>query len=198
MAKEKKEKSGGGTAVKTSPSPLRKAYAERVLPELMKEFGYTTPMQAPRLEKIVVNMGVGVALKESKLLDNSVRDLTAITGQKPVITSARKSISNFRLREGSNIGCKVTLRGDRAYHFFDKLVTVVLPRLRDFQGLSHKSFDGRGNFAMGLKEQLVFPEINYDTFDRLRGMDIVICTTAKNDTEARSFLKKMGMPIREK
>ncbi len=195
MAKEKT-----ATAAPATPprSRLRDYYRDNVLPELVKEFEYTTPMQAPRLEKIVVNMGVGQALKEAKLLENSVRDLTIIAGQKPVVTTAKKAISNFRLREGNKIGCKVTLRGERMYHFLDKLITVVLPRLRDFQGLSAKSFDGRGNYALGLKEQLVFPEINYDTFDRIRGMDIVICTTAKTDAEARSFLKKMGMPLREK
>lgn len=185
-------------AEKPLKSRLREHYEQSVLPALVKEFGYTTIMQAPRLVKIVVNMGVGGALKDSKLMDNAVRDLTAITGQKPVITTAKKAISNFRLREGNKIGCKVTLRGERMYYFLDKLITVVLPRLRDFQGLNPRSFDGRGNYALGLKEQLVFPEINYDTFDRIRGMDIVICTTAKTDEEARSFLKKMGMPLRDK
>lgn len=193
-----KEKTTTATLEKPPKSRLREHYEKVVLPALMSEFNYRTPMQAPRLEKIVINMGVGQALKDSKLLDNSVRDLTAISGQKPVITIAKKAISNFRLREGNKIGCKVTLRGDRMYHFLDKLITVVLPRLRDFQGLSPRSFDGRGNYALGLKEQLVFPEINYDTFDKIRGMDIVICTTARTDEEARSFLKKMGMPLREK
>lgn len=193
-----KEKSAAATLEKPPKSRLREHYRTSVLPELIKEFNYSTPMQAPRLEKIVLNMGVGQALKESKLLENSVRDLTVIAGQKPVVTTAKKAISNFRLREGNKIGCKVTLRGERMYHFLDKLITVVLPRLRDFQGLSSKSFDGRGNYALGLKEQLVFPEINYDTFDRIRGMDVVICTTAKTDEEARAFLKKMGMPLREK
>lgn len=193
-----KEKTGTPTLEKPLRSRLREHYEKVVLPALTSEFKYTTPMQAPRLEKIVINMGVGQSLKDGKLLDNSVRDLTAISGQKPVITTAKKAISNFRLREGNKIGCKVTLRGERMYHFLDKLITVVLPRLRDFQGLSPKSFDGRGNYALGLKEQLVFPEINYDTFDRIRGMDIVICTTARTDEEARSFLKRMGMPLREK
>lgn len=195
MAKEKE----GQTAVQAPPkSRLHEHYKKTVLPQLMQEFGYTTPMQAPKLDKIVINMGVGEATKDAKLLDNSVRDLTAIAGQTPVVTTAKKAISNFRLRQGVKIGCKVTLRGERMYHFLDKLITVVLPRLRDFQGLNPKSFDGRGNFALGLKEQLVFPEISYDTFDRIRGMDIVIGTTARTDDEARSFLKKMGMPIREK
>ena len=196
MAKEK-EKS---TAVLEKPplSRLRRVYKETVLPHLVKAFGYTTPMRAPRLDKIVIKMGCGASLKDSKKLDNSVRDLAIIAGQKPIITVAKKSIANFRLREGQKISCKVTLRGERAYHFLDKLITVVLPRLRDFQGLNPKSFDGRGNYALGLKEQLVFPEINYDTFDVIRGMDVVICTTARTDEEARSFLKKMGMPLREK
>lgn len=196
MAKEKSEK----TAVLEKPpkSRLRDHYAKSVLPALMQEFGFKTPMQAPRLEKIVVNMGVGDATKDRKLLDNSVRDMEIIAGQKPVVTSAKKAISNFRLRQGVEIGCKVTLRGERMYHFLDKLITVVFPRLRDFQGLNPKSFDGRGNYALGLKEQLVFPEISYDTFDRIRGMDVVICTTAGNDEQARSFLRKMGMPIRDK
>lgn len=197
MAKQK-EATATGVVAKPPKSRLRDFYATKVLPELMKEFGYSTVMQAPKLDKIVLNMGVGIALKESKLLDNSVRDLTAIAGQKPVITVAKKSIANFRLREGQKIGAKVTLRGERMYHFLDKLITVVLPRLRDFQGLNPKSFDGRGNYAMGIKEQLVFPEINYDTFDRIRGLDIIICTTARTDEEARSYLKKMGMPLREK
>jgi len=152
----------------------------------------------PKLDKIVINMGTGNGEKDPKHLDNSVRDMTLISGQKPVVTSAKKAISNFKLRQGMKIGCKVTLRGNRAYHFLDKLATVVLPRIRDFQGLSPKSFDGRGNYALGLKEQLVFPEIPYDTFDRIRGMDIVICTTARTDEESRVFLKGMGLPIRDR
>lgn len=178
------------------PAPrLRKVYKDTVLPKLMEDFKYTTVMQAPRLMKIVVNMGTGT---DEKHLEASIRDLTLISGQKPVVTTAKKDISNFKLREGMKIGCKVTLRGDRAFHFLDRLATVVLPRIRDFQGLSPKSFDGRGNYALGLKEQLVFPEIPYDTFDRIRGMDIVICTSARTDEEARIFLKAMGMPIRDK
>ncbi|MDQ2985923.1 MAG: 50S ribosomal protein L5 [Armatimonadota bacterium] len=198
MAKTK-EKEKEATAVQAAPkSRLRDHYQDTVLPALMKEFGYTTPMQSPRLSKIVVNMGVGDSIKDGKQLDNSVRDLTTVTGQAPVVTTAKKAISNFRLRQGMKIGAKVTLRGERMYHFLDKLMTVVFPRLRDFQGLNPKSFDGRGNFAVGLKEQLVFPEISYDTFDKIRGMDIVVCTTAHTDDEARSLLRKMGMPIREK
>lgn len=195
MAKEKKSE-GGQVAL---PSPRLKAiYREQVAPKLIQEFGYKSPMQAPRLVKVVLNMGTGTGEKDPKHLENSVRDMTLIAGQKPVVTIAKKAISNFKLRQGMKIGCKVTLRGDRAYHFLDRLCTVVLPRIRDFQGLPAKSFDGRGNYALGLKEQLVFPEIPYDSFDRQRGMDIVICTTAKTDQEAWSFLKQMGLPLREK
>jgi len=182
------------------PAPrLKKKYADEIVPQLSEQFKYSSKMQAPKLSKIVINMGTGAPDKSGdKHLENSVRDMALISGQKPVITKSTKAISNFKLREGLPIGCKVTLRGDRMYHFFDKLATVVLPRIRDFQGLSAKSFDGRGNYALGLKEQLVFPEIPYDTFDRIRGMDIIICTTAKNDEEGRVFLKAMGLPIREK
>lgn len=195
---ETTEQTAAGKSVPVPRSRLRDHFEQVVLPEMMKEFGYTTPMQVPRLEKIVINMGVGTGQSDPKSLENSVRDLMAISGQKPVITTARKAISNFRIREGYKIGCKVTLRGERMYHFLDKLITIVLPRLRDFRGLSPKSFDGRGNYSLGLKEQLVFPEINYDTFDKIRGMDITICTTARSDDEGRAFLKKMGMPLRDK
>lgn len=195
MAKEKKTDG----AVATLPKPrLKEKYAKDVSPKLKEQFNYKSVMQIPKLDKIIINMGTGTGDKDPKHLENSIRDMTLISGQKPVVTTAKKAISNFKLREGMKIGCKVTLRGDRAYHFFDKLATVVLPRIRDFQGLSPKSFDGRGNYALGLKEQLVFPEIPYDTFDRIRGMDIIICTTAKNDEEARAFLKGMGLPIRDK
>jgi large subunit ribosomal protein L5 len=194
MARKEKEMQVGSL-----PEPrLVKTYQEKVAPQLREQFGYTSTMQIPRLEKIVINMGTGSGEKDPKHLENSLRDMTLISGQKPVTTVARKAISNFKLREGMKIGCKVTLRGKRMQHFFDKLSTVVLPRIRDFQGLSPKSFDGRGNYALGLKEQLVFPEIPYDTFDRIRGMDIIICTTAKTDEEARVFLKAMGLPLREK
>lgn len=180
------------------PEPrLKKVYKETVAPALKEQFKYKSVMQVPRIEKIVINMGVGPD-KGDKALENSIRDLTIITGQKPVTTTARVAVSNFKIREGMKIGCKVTLRGNNAHHFLDKLNTVVLPRIRDFQGLSANSFDGRGNYSLGLKEQLVFPEISYDTFDRIRGMDITICTTAKNDQEAYHFLKKMGMPLKEK
>lgn len=194
----KKDKEAAGVAGPLPAPRLKKVYNESVVPKLKEQFGYKTIMQVPRLEKIVINMGTGNPDKDSKHLENSVRDLQLIAGQKAVITTAKKAISNFKLRAGMKVGCKVTLRGDRAYHFLDKLATVVLPRIRDFQGLSPKSFDGRGNYALGLKEQLVFPEIPYDTFDRIRGMDVVICTTAKNDEEARSFLKLMGMPLRDR
>jgi large subunit ribosomal protein L5 len=195
MARKKEEAIATGVL----PTPrLKKIYKDKVMPKLMEEFKYSSVMEVPRLDKIVINMGVGSADKDAKHLENSVRDMQAISGQKPIITIARKAISNFKLREGMKIGCKVTIRGDRALHFLDKLATVVLPRIRDFQGLSPNSFDGRGNYAMGLKEQLVFPEISYDTFDRLRGMDIIICTTAKTDQEGRMFLKEMGLPIKDK
>lgn len=201
MARKDKTESTGETqsGPVTLPKPrLRKRYAEEIAPKLKEQFSYSSAMQIPRLEKIVINMGTGTGDKDPKHLENSIRDMQLISGQKPVVTTAKKAISNFKLREGMKIGAKVTLRGDRMYYFFDKLATVVLPRIRDFQGLSPKSFDGRGNYALGLKEQLVFPEIPYDTFDRIRGMDIVICTTAKTDEEARVFLKAMGLPIRDK
>jgi large subunit ribosomal protein L5 len=194
----KKEKTNEGPVAALPRPRLKEKFAKEVGPKLKEQFGYKSVMQIPRLDKIVINMGTGTGDKDPKHLENSLRDMTLIAGQKPVVTTAKKAISNFKLREGMKVGCKVTLRGDRAWHFFDKLATVVLPRIRDFQGLSPKSFDGRGNYALGLKEQLVFPEIPYDTFDRIRGMDIIICTTAKNDEEARAFLKEMGMPLRDK
>jgi len=198
MAKKEKEAASAGPVVLPKPR-LKAKYKAEIVAKLSEEFKYSSVMQVPKLEKIVINMGTGSKEKNGdKNLENSVRDMTLISGQKPVVTKARKAISNFKLREGMDVGCKVTLRGDRMYHFFDKLATVVLPRIRDFQGLSPKSFDGRGNYALGLKEQLVFPEIPYDTFDRIRGMDIIICTTAKTDEEARVFLKLMGLPLREK
>ena len=172
-------------------------YNENVKPELIKTFGYTSVMQAPKIDKIVVNMGVGDAIVNSKVLDAAVEDLTAITGQKPVITKAKKSIAAFKLREGVALGCKVTLRGERMYEFFDKLVSIALPRVRDFRGLSKDSFDGRGNYTLGIKEQLIFPEINFDKVLKVRGMDIVVVTTAKTDNEARELLKLMGMPFKK-
>ena len=176
---------------------LQVHYNENVKPELVKTFNYTTVMQAPKLSKIVVNMGVGDALHNAKLLDAAVEDLTTITGQKPIITKAKKSIANFKLREGAEIGCKVTLRGERMYEFFDKLVSIALPRVRDFRGVSKDAFDGRGNYTLGVKEQLVFPEINYDKVMKIRGMDIVIVTTALTDQEVRELLRLMGMPFRK-
>jgi large subunit ribosomal protein L5 len=188
----------GGVAIPLPKPRLKGRYKTEVIPKLQEQFKYKSVMQVPKLEKIVLNMGTGASDKDPKHLENSIRDMTLISGQKPVATIAKKAVSNFKIREGMKIGCKVTLRGDQMYHFFDRLATVVLPRIRDFQGLSPKSFDGRGNYALGLKEQLVFPEISYDTFDRIRGMDIIICTTAKTDEEARVFLKAMGLPLREK
>lgn len=196
MAKKDKQEESNVAAL---PKPrLKEKYTKEIAPKLKEQFGYKSSMQIPKLDKIVINMGTGTGDKDPKHLENSIRDMALISGQKPVVTTAKKAISNFKLREGMKVGCKVTLRGDRAWHFFDKLATVVLPRIRDFQGLSPKSFDGRGNYALGLKEQLVFPEIPYDTFDRIRGMDIIICTTAQNDEESRAFLKAMGLPLREK
>ncbi|HHZ11088.1 MAG TPA: 50S ribosomal protein L5 [Acholeplasmataceae bacterium] len=176
---------------------VQQHYLENVRPALMKKFGYTSIMEVPKIEKIVVNMGVGDAIQNPKLLDAAVEDLTQITGQKPVITKAKKSIANFKLRQNFAIGCKVTLRGERMFDFFDKLVTIALPRVRDFRGLSKNSFDGRGNYSIGIKEQLIFPEINYDKVMKIRGMDIVIVTTAKTDEEARELLTLLGVPFRK-
>jgi large subunit ribosomal protein L5 len=174
---------------------LHEHYETTVHPALMQEFGYKNPMQVPRLEKIVVNMGVGEAVQDSKKAEAAAADLTAITGQHPVITKAKRSIATFKLRQGMPIGCKVTLRRGRMYEFLDRLITVALPRVRDFRGISGRSFDGRGNFALGLKEQLVFPEIDYDRVDATRGMDVVIVTTAKTDAEAKALLKAFDMPF---
>jgi large subunit ribosomal protein L5 len=174
---------------------LKQHYEETVRPALVKEFGYKNPMQVPRLDKIVVNMGVGEAVQDAKKMDAAVADLTAITGQHPVVIRAKHSIATFKLRQNMPIGCKVTLRAQRMYEFLDRLITVALPRVRDFRGVSPKSFDGRGNYALGLKEQLVFPEIDYDKVDSVRGMDVVIVTTAKTDDEARALLKGFQMPF---
>ena len=174
---------------------FQERYQETVKPALMQEFGYQNPMQVPRLDKIVVNMGVGEAVQDSKKVEAAANDLTAITGQHPVITKAKRSISTFKLRQGMPIGCKVTLRRGRMYEFLDRLIMVALPRVRDFRGISGRSFDGRGNFALGLKEQLVFPEIDYDRVDATRGMDVVVVTTAKTDAEARALLKAFDMPF---
>ncbi len=175
---------------------LYEHYKKVVRPALEKEFGYKNPMEVPRLEKIVINMGVGRdAVVDRKAVDSAVKDLTAISGQKPVITYAKKSIASFKLREGMPIGCKVTLRRERMYEFLDRLVTMALPRVRDFRGISNKSFDGKGNYAMGLKEQIVFLEIDYDSVDKIRGMDIVFCTSAKTDKEAKALLTGFDMPF---
>jgi large subunit ribosomal protein L5 len=174
---------------------LQELYEKAVRPTLMQEFGYKNPMQAPRLEKIVVNMGIGEAVQDSKKAEAAANDLSAITGQHPVITKAKRSIATFKLRKGMPIGCKVTLRGQRMYEFLDRLITVALPRVRDFRGISGKSLDGRGNFALGLKEQIVFPEIDYDRVDAVRGMDIVVVTTAGSDAEAKALLKAFDMPF---
>jgi large subunit ribosomal protein L5 len=174
---------------------LQAHYEKVVRPALIKEFGYTNAMQCPRLEKIVVNMGVGEAVQDGKKVDAAVGDLTLITGQKPVVTRAKKSIATFKLRENMPIGCKVTLRRQRMFEFLDRLVNIALPRVRDFRGVSAKSFDGRGNYALGLKEQLVFPEVDYDKIDQVRGMDIVIVTTAKTDAEAKALLRGFDMPF---
>ena len=176
-------------------SRLQERYTESVHPALMKEFGYENRMQVPRLEKIVVNMGVGEAVQDSKKIDAAVGDLTAITGQHPVVIRAKKSIATFKLRENMPIGVKVTLRRERMYEFLDRLINIALPRVRDFRGVSNRSFDGRGNYALGLREQLVFPEIDYDKVDSQRGMDIVIVTTAKTDDEAKALLKAFDMPF---
>jgi large subunit ribosomal protein L5 len=174
---------------------LQEIYRSTIREALQKEFNYANAMEVPKLDKIVINMGVGEAVNDRKKVDAAVADLTAISGQKPVVTKSKKSIAVFKLREGMAIGCKVTLRRDRMYEFMDRLVTIALPRVRDFRGLNGKSFDGHGNYAMGLKEQLVFPEINYDKIDEVRGMDIIICTTAKTDAEAKSLLRGFSFPF---
>ncbi len=175
---------------------LKEVYQEKVVPALMKRFNYGNGMEVPRLEKIVVNMGLGEAIQNIKILDSAAQELSQITGQKPVITKAKKSIAQFKLRTGMPIGCMVTLRKERMYEFFNRLVNVALPRVRDFKGLSGKSFDGRGNYALGIREQLIFPEIHYDKIDKVKGMNIVIVTTAKTDEEAKELLKLLGMPFR--
>jgi large subunit ribosomal protein L5 len=175
---------------------LKERYDTAVRDELRKQFSYGNVMQIPKVEKIVLNIGMGEAIGNAKAMDAAAGDLAKITGQKPIVTKSKKAISNFRLRIGMPIGLKVTLRGERMWHFLEKLVTVALPRIRDFQGVPDKSFDGRGNYSLGLKEQLVFPEIEYDKIDRLRGMEITICTTARTDEEARALLRGLGMPFR--
>lgn len=174
---------------------LKERYINEVKPALVKKHGYTSAMQIPRLEKVVINLGVGEAVANPKVLDDAVADLTAIAGQKPVVTKAKKSIANFKLREGMPIGCKVTLRGEKMYEFMDKLVSVVLPRVRDFRGVSTTAFDGRGNYTLGVKEQIIFPEIQYDKVSKVRGMDIVVVTSAKTNEEAKDLLTELGMPF---
>jgi large subunit ribosomal protein L5 len=175
---------------------LKEVYQEKVVPALMKRFNYKNKMEVPKLEKIVINMGLGEAIQNIKILDSAVQELSQITGQKPVITKAKKSIAQFKLRTGMPIGCMVILRKERMYEFFNRLVNVALPRVRDFKGLSGKSFDGRGNYALGIREQLIFPEIHYDKIDKVKGMNIVIVTTAKTDEEGKELLKLLGIPFR--
>ncbi len=178
-------------------SRLKTRYREEIVPALQKEFNYTNPMQVPGVHKVVVNIGMGEAIQNAKAMDAAVSDLATITGQRPVITRAKRSVATFKLREGMQIGCMVTLRGERMYQFLDKLMNVALPRLRDFQGVSADAFDGRGNYTLGLKEQLVFPEIDYDKVDKVRGMEVSIVTTARTDEEGRRLLKLMGMPFKK-
>jgi large subunit ribosomal protein L5 len=177
-------------------SRLRERYRSEVAPALMRELGYSNPMAVPRLEKIVLNMGLGEAVQNPKVIDSAVDELTAIAGQKPVVTKAKKAISNFKLREGMPIGAMVTLRGDRMYEFLDRLVAAALPRVRDFKGVPDRSFDGRGNYSLGLREQVIFPEINLDKVDKIKGLTIVICTTARTDAEGKALLRGLGMPFR--
>jgi large subunit ribosomal protein L5 len=176
---------------------LRQHYLKRVVPELTKEFGYKNPMAVPKLEKISINIGLGEATQNAKLMDGAVQELGLIAGQKPVVTKAKKSIAAFKLREGMSIGCMVTLRGDRMYEFLDRLMNVALPRVRDFRGVSPKSFDGRGNYTLGIKDQLIFPEIDYNKVEKVKGLNICITTTAKSDAEGLALLKQMGMPFRQ-
>ena len=178
-------------------SRLKEKYKEEIVPALQKEFSYNNPMQVPGVNKVVINIGMGEAIQNAKAMDAAVSDLATITGQRPVITRAKRSVATFKLREGMQIGCMVTLRGDRMYQFLDKLMNVALPRLRDFQGVSADAFDGRGNYTLGLREQLVFPEIDYDKVDKVRGMEVSIVTTARTDEEGRRLLKLMGMPFKK-
>ena len=183
-------------AQKYSPR-LKKQYNDKIKASLQKQFGYKNGMMTPKIEKVVINMGVGEAVNDRKAVEQAAAELTKIAGQKPIITKAKKSIASFKLRDGMAVGCKVTLRKDRMYEFLDRLVTVALPRVRDFRGLSPKSFDGRGNYALGLKEHIVFPEINYDQVEKVRGMDIIVCTSAKTDDEARALLAEFNFPFRK-
>jgi large subunit ribosomal protein L5 len=175
---------------------LKERFEKELRPALMKELGFSNPMQAPRLEKIVVNMGLGEAISNGKIIDASLAQLTMIAGQKPVVTKSRKSIANFKLRQGQSIGVMVTLRGDRMYEFFDRLVSIALPRVRDFKGVSPKAFDGKGNYTLGVREQIIFPEINYDAVEKIKGLNITVVTTARDDEEGRALLRQLGMPFR--
>ena len=187
---------GKAAAKGDAPARLALSYKETVIPALMKEFGYKNPMQVPRIEKVVVNMGLGEAITNNKLIEQGEEQMMAITGQKGVVTRSRKSIANFKLRENQPIGVMTTLRRDRMYEFLDRLMSMALPRVRDFKGVSHKSFDGKGNYTLGIKEQIIFPEINYDRIEKIKGMNITIVTTAKSDEEGRALLRNMGMPFR--
>jgi large subunit ribosomal protein L5 len=185
-------------AQKENQPRYKKLYESKIRPDMQKQFGYKNPMQVPRLDKIVVNMGVGENAQDSKKIQGAINDMTLITGQKPLVAKSRKSIAAFKLRENIPIGCKVTLRGARMYEFLDRLITIAMPRIRDFRGVSDKSFDGNGNYALGIKEQIIFPEINFDKVDTIRGMDIIICTTATNDAEGRALLAAFSMPFRKR
>ncbi|MBN2106895.1 MAG: 50S ribosomal protein L5 [Deltaproteobacteria bacterium] len=176
-------------------SRLKEKYTRDIMPQMMKRFGYKNIMQVPKIDKVVINMGLGEAIQNVKILESAEKELATITGQKPVITKARKAIANFKLRQGMPIGCKVTLRRERMYEFLDRLLNLALPRIRDFKGVSPKAFDGRGNYALGIREQIIFPEIDYDKIDKIKGMNIVITTTAKNDEEAKALLEYFGMPF---
>jgi large subunit ribosomal protein L5 len=194
--KEATPKKEAAPELPAPPARLAKIYKEKVVPELMQKFGYKTVMQVPRLRKITVNMGVGETTTDKKILDNAVADMTKIAGQKPVVTKSRKSIANFKVRANFPVGCMVTLRGARMYEFFDRLVNIAMPRIRDFRGVSNRAFDGRGNYNLGFKEQIIFPEIDYDKIDTLRGMNIAITTTAKTDDEARALLSAFRFPFK--
>ena len=189
------ETNGQANGAAKGPSRLKLLYESEIRPQLMEQFGYTNALQAPRLEKIVLNMGVGEAVADGKKIDAAVQDMTLIAGQKPIVTRARKSVATFKVRTGMQVGCKTTLRRERMYEFLDRLITIALPRVRDFRGLSGRAFDGRGNYALGLKEQIVFPEIDYDKVDQVRGMNVVICTTANTDDEGRALLAGFQMPF---
>jgi len=179
-------------------SRLQNYYRETVVPQLMKQFGYQNPMQVPKVTKVVLNMGVGEAVADKKVMDRAVADMAAISGQQPIVTMSRKSVASFKIRDGWPVGCKVTLRRERMYEFLDRLVNVAIPRIRDFRGLNRKSFDGRGNYSMGVKEQIMFPEIDYDKIDMIRGMDITIATNAKSDDEARALMEAFSFPFKDK